>query len=688
MENIDTVSLEDADKQEDVKLSPLVGLIESRLNEWNSDRNTTEIRWQEAYENFRGHYNNRVKFTSTEKSRAFVKITKTKVMAAYGQILEILLAQNKLPITIQPTILPDGIAGKVHIDGQKPSEEAEDAPEEPSDPFGYEGDGNDLKAGDTLLNRLGSTIKKIYDGAIFKEGAGDSADDVNLNPAEIAAAKMQRKIDDQLEESHAIEHVCKAVFESVLLGTGVLKGPFLKSKEYPRWTEEGEYDPLIKTVPEISQVSVWDFYTASTNDSAEDVDESIERHRMTKTGLRALKKRPFFRETAIDEAIEYGPSVRREWWETELKESDLQVADNRYEVLEYWGMMDVAFLEDELDEKLPKNLKNEEEVMVNAWICNGCILRVALNPFKPNRNPYHVFNFEEDLYNFWGVGVAENMQDAQTLMNGFARLAIDNAVLAGNMMIEVDESNLVPGQSMEVSPGKIWRRQGGAPGQAIFGVKWPSTSNENMQMFDKWRQLADESTGIPSFSHGQTGVSGIGRTASGISMLMGAANLSTKTAMKNIDSMLKSLGEALFAFNMQFDPDPEIKGDLEVKASGPGSLIAKEVLAQKLGQVLQLALNPSMAPIANISEAWKSYVEALGLDKDLLTLSPEQAAVQAKLLAKTSPEAPANAQAAMQNPAMANQPLQAGPPSIDAAQNGGGNIAPADPSLEQNMPQQ
>ena len=113
MENIDTVSLEDADKQEDVKLSPLVGLIESRLNEWNSDRNTTEIRWQEAYENFRGHYNNRVKFTSTEKSRAFVKITKTKVMAAYGQILEILLAQNKLPITIQPTILPDGIAGKV-----------------------------------------------------------------------------------------------------------------------------------------------------------------------------------------------------------------------------------------------------------------------------------------------------------------------------------------------------------------------------------------------------------------------------------------------------------------------------------------------------------------------------------------------------------------------------------------------
>ena len=41
-----------------------------------------------------------------------------------------------------------------------------------------------------------------------------------------------------------------------------------------------------------------------------------------------------------------------------------------------------------------------------------------------------------------------------------------------------------------------------------------------MQMFDKARQLADESTGFPSFAHGQTGITGVGRTASGISMLM------------------------------------------------------------------------------------------------------------------------------------------------------------------------
>ena len=56
-------------------------------------------------------------------------------------------------------------------------------------------------------------------------------------------------------------------------------------------------------------------------------------------------------------------------------------------------------------------------------------------------------------------------------------------------------------------PGKgVFRRQAGMPGQAIYGLKFPNTAPENMMMFDKFRQLADEQTGIPSYSHGQTGV--------------------------------------------------------------------------------------------------------------------------------------------------------------------------------------
>ena len=45
-----------------------------------------------------------------------------------------------------------------------------------------------------------------------------------------------------------------------LFGTGVMKGPFAVDKEYPNWNEDGEYDPMFKTVPQVSHVSVWNFY--------------------------------------------------------------------------------------------------------------------------------------------------------------------------------------------------------------------------------------------------------------------------------------------------------------------------------------------------------------------------------------------------------------------------------------------
>ena len=178
----------------------------------------------------------------------------------------------------------------------------------------------------------------------------------------------------------------------------------------------------------------------------------------------------------------------------------------RFEVLEFWGSVDTEVLEGH-DIDIPAELADMDQVNVNIWVCNGKVLRLVMNPFTPSMIPYYAVPYEVSPYSLFGVGIAENMDDTQTLMNGFMRMAVDNAALSGNMLIEVDETNLVPGQDLSVYPGKVFRRQGGAPGQAIFGTKFPNVSNENMQMFDKARVLADESTGFPSFAHGQTGVS-------------------------------------------------------------------------------------------------------------------------------------------------------------------------------------
>ena len=242
--------------------------------------------------------------------------------------------------------------------------------------------------------------------------------------------------------------------------------------------------------------------------------------------------------------------------------------------------------------------------------------------------------YELNPYQFFGIGIPENMQDSQQVMNGHARMAIDNLALSGNLIFDVDETLLVPGQDMKVFPGKIFRRQSGQPGAAIHGLKFPNTSQENLMMFDRFRQLADEATGIPSYSHGTTGVQTTTRTAAGMSMLMGAAALSIKTVIKNIDDyLLKPLGQSLFHWNMQFNIDrPEIKGDLDIKAQGTSSLMQKEVRSQRLMTFMQTASNPSLAPFVKWHTCLKEVAKSLDIDPDQLINDPEKAAIYAHIM--------------------------------------------------------
>ena len=629
MEESESSFIEDKGEEEytDSAVGSVAALVQEHFRKAETSRYADEQRWIRAYRNYRGIYDPEVQFTSTEKSRVFVKVTKTKVLAGYGQLVEVLFGNNKFPITVDPTTLPEGVVEAVHFDTSPEMEQAatQISPEEAK-----------LQPGETLpqlqerLGAMKSKLEPVMDK--LQEGEGKTATAVTVHPAMVAAKKMEKKIHDQLEESNANKKLRTAAFECALFGTGVMKGPFAVDKEYPNWDDDGSYNPVIKTIPQCDDVSIWNFYPDPDANNMDEAEYTVERHKMSRQQLRALKRRPFFRKNALDLALEMGPSYQKKWWEQVMEDDSEDAASARYEILEFWGYVDRESLEG-YDVDIPKELKDADELNVNIWVCNGQVLRIVMNPFTPQIIPYYAVPYEINPYSFFGIGLAENMDDTQTLMNGFMRMAVDNAALSGNLLIEVDETNLTPGQDLSVYPGKVFRRQGGAPGQAIFGTKFPNVSNENMQMFDKARVLADESTGFPSFAHGQTGVSGVGRTASGISMLMSAANGSIRTVIKNVDDyLLAPLGKAFFSFNMQFDHDPEIKGDLEVKAQGTASLMANEVRSQRLMQFLQVVQNPALAPFAKMDYIIREIAESMDLDADKVANSMAEAAVQAEIL--------------------------------------------------------
>jgi hypothetical protein len=611
----------------------LAGYIRAKFDDSEKGRFSYEQRWLKAFKNFRGIYDSTTQYRDSERSRVFIKITKTKVLAAYGQIIDILFANKKFPLVIEPTPVPEGIAEFAHL--QTPLDEI-------VDPYGFEGDGRSLEPGASQASPsdgdfLGG-LKDRYAGAPIVEGPS-LAGEAQISPAQKAALNLEKQIHDQLLDTSAVNVFRSAIFEASLLGTGVVKGPFNFYKRVHQWkkNEEGErvYEPYEKIVPRMEHVSVWDFHPDPAATSIEDCEYVIQRHRLNRQQLRALVNLPYFYKEAIENCLAKGSNYEDKYYEDTIREDETEAyyQDNRFEVLEYWGILDAKFA-DEVGMDVPSSTSDMDQLQVNVWVCGPEVLRCVLNPFTPARIPYQVFPYEINPYQMWGVGIAENMEDAQMLMNGHVRMAIDNLALAGNLVFDVDEASLVPGQNMDIFPGKIFRRQSGVTGTAINGLKFPNTAPENIQMYQISRQLADEETGLPSIMHGQTGVSGTGRTASGLSMLLGGASLSLKTVIKNIDdSLLKPLGEAYFQWNMQFNKDaPDIEGDLEIKPRGVAAVMQKEVRSQRLTTLLQTVSNPMLAPFIKIPNLMRELAIAQDIDPDSLVNDVNEAQIFAEML--------------------------------------------------------
>lgn len=626
------------------KLSQLLLDLRGKQAAASNARSAKEAQWRKNLMQFRGQ--DTEVFRASEHTNVSIRTTTVKVKAALAQIIEAILSNGKFPLTIKETEVPEGTYEFAHISegGEQaaPEEEAQQVPYVSQ--FGFEGDGMEIKPG-ARFDMMGGMFKNIPDEVMEQATVMEGQDlhgGVTVAPAKEAAKNMEKAIMDQLDASRANAHLNAAVFEACILGTGAMKGPFNEYKTIPYWkrNEDGSrtYQPKQILTPKVSFVSLWDLYIdPSCATDTRDAEWVIERHKMNMVELRQLKDRPLFKKEAVDALVKAGPNYS-EFTNTdsEREDKDLNTSVSRastlWEVWEYWGYMSTDKLT-EYGLKIPEDAG--DYVQVNVWYSGDYVLRVSLNPFQPNRIPYYVFPYERDPYSIYGTGVPESMADQQKLMNGFLRMAVDNLALAGNLVFDVDETSLAPGQPMEIEPGAIFRRVAGAPGQSIYGIKFPSTANENLQMFNAVRQHADEATGIPSLAHGQTGVQGFGRTSSGMSMILNNASLNIKTAVRNIDeNLIVPLGQAFFAWNMQFNGEkhPEIEGDLEIIATGASHLEMKDVEAQRLQTFLQLSANPALAPLIRLPNIVKRLAQVMDMDPEDILNSPEEAQFYAQLM--------------------------------------------------------
>jgi hypothetical protein len=108
-------------------------------------------------------------------------------------------------------------------------------------------------------------------------------------------------------------------------------------------------------------------------------------------------------------------------------------------------------------------------------------------------------------------------------------------------------------------------------------------------------------------------------------MMMSAAQITFKDQLFSIDDdVQRPFLEAMYHWNMQFNPRPEIKGDMTISVKGTSSLTAREIRAQNLDQFANSTMNQFDAPFIDRHALNVQRAKVLELGDDII-LDKDQA---------------------------------------------------------------
>lgn len=581
-----------------------------------------EQRWLDDLRHYNGKYdrNTEARFNqkdaqgrvSQNKSRVFVNLTRPKTNHAESKWSDIVLPTDDRNWGIQPTPVPELVD---MADSNEPIELAD-----------------------------GSVPVDPETGEPHKER--DMASEV-MKTAKKAAEKMQTEIDDQLTECQFGESLREVIHNACMIGTGILKGPFIEKRNSRKWIQldQGAANQPVWQLsqqqegkPASCSVDPWNFFPEMSATKAEDMEFCFERHLMTAKQLRKLAGQPGYMIGQLRKVLRMAPnaSAAKLNYLNELRQmngvSSIQ-HDNRYEVLEYHGPVSKTDLLScgcnvDVDDPL-------EEYEGVVWLCGDIVIKAGINIMDSQEIGYDILNWETDDTSIFGFGVPYRMRIPQRTMNASWRMVIDNAGLSTGPQLLINREVVEPADgSWKLSPRKLWYMKTKDPQwRADYAMKTfdiDSKQQELMNIFEMAHRLADEETSLPQMSSGtmpgDVQQPAAMKTLGGQMMWMTSNNIMMRRAVKNFDdNIIVPHIRRYYDWNMQFNPKSEIKGDYNIKARGTSVLLVREMQARNMESFVAIAqgvvgADAELKPRGVL----KSAAKALQIDQDEVMRTDEE----------------------------------------------------------------
>uniref|UniRef100_UPI0017FBD4A9 hypothetical protein n=1 Tax=Methylibium sp. TaxID=2067992 RepID=UPI0017FBD4A9 len=235
------------------------------------------------------------------------------------------------------------------------------------------------------------------------------------------------------------------------------------------------------------------------------------------------------------------------------------------------------------------------------------------------------------------------MRSSQMMANSAVRMIYDNSGLAvGGQLVYAPEAITPADGSPRMTPRKVWYLTDSSKDvntvMKLFETKlhleWL------LPLFQLAIRLADEESSLPLIAQGDQAAH-ITKTKGGMSMLMDAAGVMLRRSVKAVDDGITvPFITGCYNWNMEFNPDEELKGDFNIQARGSSALMEREQQLQSFMQFMQfLQSNPLFAQATKWDQVLEEGVRLLRVNRSLLE-APEKIEQMIEEMRKNPPEPP------------------------------------------------
>lgn len=616
----------------------IVGSLATRVEEQIRLKLPIEERWLSDSRNYYGRYDPAIEedLKKDAKSQAFVKLTRNKTNGWAARLSDILFPTDERNWGIEPTPLPKLAAAA------KAAQEAAAASVAQANEMQDQADA----AADPMLARQAENVAQQADA--FAQKARQTDDEIA--EAKKRAERMQEAIEDQLIESDYVAQCRDAIEDGCKLGTGIIKGPLTSNRVRQEWRPvdvQGQtvfaLTQLPDPQPEFRRVDPWHFFPDMSARTIEEAEYTFERSMPTRRDLRKFAMKLGFNRDAVVRLLKDGPPIMGATVShlATLREitGEGEAIKDRYIMWEYHGPLEGheirtllrASSQNDAAEQLELEEDELREYRVIIYFCGNEVLKISPDyPLDSGDTLYSVWNFEKGETSVFGIGIPHIMEDSQRAVNAAWRMMMDNSGLSVGPQILMDKNALEPQDaSYSLKANKVWlynhsaMTQKNFPPFQVFNI--PNNQAQLAGIIELGKAFADEETSLPMIAQGEQGAAS--HTLGGMSMLFNSANVVFRRVVKSFDDGLtKPTIRRAYEWNMQFNPDDSVKGDMQVDARGSSVLLVREMQSQNLmGIVTNWPNNPALAPYLKVRAGMVKTLQTMMIAPDDLLFTQEEA---------------------------------------------------------------